>query len=172
MQCKNCAYLSEYDFKFCPNCGMPSEPQKPEESAEPVAYVRHDYDPSKNGYFPHKVPHPATHAIPDQVQAAVRPSTTGAIVLSIINIICFGFGIGFILGIVALIFAIMSSSEKDIAEAEKKISWARTCNYIGLALAILQLIVVMVLVVIFIRMIIKSGPLFGPDVFPHDFPLG
>lgn len=70
-----------------------------------------------------------------------RPSSTGMIVFSVINILCCGFGISSILGIIALIFAIMSGSDPSWEESQKKLRTAKILNFIGLAFIIFSVIV-------------------------------
>ncbi|NLO37049.1 MAG: zinc-ribbon domain-containing protein [Clostridiaceae bacterium] len=177
MLCPHCGYSSEKDFRFCPECGAPSaSPQPadvPETSAQ--AYIRQDYDPCRDGHFPpgSVTPCPAPVLSGQQTVAPhePRPSTTGAIVLSIVNMLCCGFGISMVLGLIALVFAIMASSEARVDEARKKIGWARTINIVGLVFVALQLLVIVLLIV---GSIIWSdgGSWQGPGSFGGDFPLG
>jgi uncharacterized membrane protein len=186
--------VSDNDFKFCPECGSPapagqSGPEISEadhqgrlQSAR-VAYVRHDYDPCRDGHFPHpgatagpcspQISPDTNWSVPaNGYQAAQqRPSTTGTIIFAIVNLLCFGFGISMILGLIALIFAIMASGETSIEEANRKIGWARTLNIIGLVFLILQLIVLIILI---IGAIFLSADSFWsvPGNFSSDFPLG
>ncbi|MDW7657945.1 MAG: hypothetical protein SCM11_12315 [Bacillota bacterium] len=148
-----------------------------------IAYVRHDYDPCRDGHFPHpgatagpcspQVSPDTLRASPvaDYQEAQPRPSTTGTIIFAIINMFGFGFGISMILGIIALIFAIIASSDTSIEEAKRKIGWARTLNIIGLVFIILQVIILTVLI---ISAIFLSADSFWsvPNNFSSDFPLG
>jgi uncharacterized membrane protein len=85
--------------------------------------------------------------------------------------LCCGFGISSILGLIALIFAIMSSSETLDSEAETKIRWARNLNIIGLAFIVLQLLV-LILIFVGSLLVYRGAPSFNPGSFPRDFPLG
>ena len=194
MLCPHCSHVSDKDFKFCPECGLPApagqvgkensaaEHQARLQSAR-IAYVRHDYDPCRDGHFPHPgaTAGPCSPGVmPDTAWSAPvagsqpiqpRPSTTGTIIFAIINLLFFGFGISMVLGIIALIFAIMASSEPDIEEASRKLGWARTLNIIGLVFIILQPIVLILLI---IGAIFLSADSFWsvPGSFSSDFPLG
>lgn len=63
------------------------------------------------------------------------------IVFAIINMVCCASGISFILGLIALIFAIMSGSETNVDESRKKLKTAKILNFIGLAFVILTILV-------------------------------
>lgn len=193
MECRHCHYQSDYPFKFCPECGSPApgqneEKQRDEETQpdtvpgktetvkqevstyEPMAYMRQDYDPNRDGrrYNPNDAP-AGSGAYHSDEQA--RPQTTGTIVLALINMLCCGFGISMILGLIALVFAILASSERVITEAEKKMGWAKTLNIIGLVFIVIQVLVILVLIIgsIFFS---SEGvqPFNNPN--PGDFPLG
>lgn len=205
MQCHKCGYLSDSDFKFCPECGSPafsgqtkpvqSEQAQPEPGPEQlqmerqnrlqterIAYVRHDYDPCRDGCFPH----PGTAEGPAAAQfrpdtpgysgsagpavAGQRPSTAGAIVFACVNMLFFGFGVSLILGLIALVETILASAALTVEEARRKISLARTLNWIGLAFIILQTIVVVFLIIILVLSSARGGP--TPGSFSGDFPLG
>jgi len=163
MQCPNCGQINEESAKFCPNCGsaltlsagqdappaeqMENRPQPSQDSlqAERAAYVRQDYNPCRDGRM-NVPPQPiaagagTAPAGAYPFQGIQRPSTTGMVVFSIVNMLCCGLGIGFILGVIALIFAIMASGEANYEEAGRKISTARVLNIIGLVFIILQVI--------------------------------
>ena len=91
--------------------------------------------------------------------------------MAIVNMLCCGFGISMVLGLIALVFAIMAGSEVRADEARKKIGWARTINIVGLVFIVLQLLVIVLLIV---GSIIWSdgGSWRGPGAFGGDFPLG
>ena len=173
----HCGHISENDFHFCPECGAPATSPKPPD--EPVtgaqAYIRQDYDPCRDGHFPPgsvtPCPAPAWSGQPSAVPSEPRPSTTGVIVMAIVNMLCCGFGISMVLGLIALVFAIMAGSEVRADEARKKIGWARTINIVGLVFIVLQLLVIVLLIV---GSIIWSdgGSWRGPGAFGGDFPLG
>jgi hypothetical protein len=117
------------------------------------AYVRADYDPMRDGRAaPGTTPVPAWQsqpkqgyagqpAYPPQPAVSQRPSSTGMIVFAIINMVCCASGISFILGLIALIFAIMSGSEANVDESRKKLKIAKILNFVGLGFVILTIIV-------------------------------
>ena len=122
-----------------PAAPVPPQPSQEALKAERTAYVRQDYNPVRDGRL--NIPaQPAPGAGPYAGQTGQRPSTTGMVVFSIVNMLCCGLGIGFILGVIALIYAIMAASEPNFADAQKKIGTARTLNIIGLVFIILQVI--------------------------------
>lgn len=153
MQCPHCGYISEKDFHFCPECGAPATSPKPPDAPATgaQAYIRQDYDPCRDGHFPPgsvtPCPAPAWSGQQNAVPSEPRPSTTGVIVMAIVNMLCCGFGISMVLGLIALVFAIMAGSEVQVDEARKKIGWSRTINIVGLVFIVLQLLVIVLLIV-------------------------
>lgn len=142
MRCSVCSQEYDQQVKFCPNCGAPqpeaaSQGYSDYDQTSQSAYVRPDYDPSRDGQY--KAPVTAVPLQGQYVQA--MPSSTGQIVFSIINIVCCGGFIGTILGVIALIFAITASSETNYDEAVRKLKTAKTLNIIGICLVILTAIV-------------------------------
>jgi hypothetical protein len=160
MKCANCGLNFDQPVKFCPDCGTPVQPGAAAESPGTAAvrdtvpsagqaYIRADYDPTRDG----RPTASAAYAAPPvyqtrapvsggySAQTVKRPSGTGMIVFAIINMLCCGLGISFILGIIALIFAIMSGSELSAEEAERKIRTAKILNFIGLGFIILQVLI-------------------------------
>jgi hypothetical protein len=115
------------------------------------AYTRADYDPMRDGRAapgayaapvqPPQAGYAHQAALPPQPAVSQRPSSTGMIVFAIINMVCCASGISFILGLIALIFAIMSGSEANIDESRKKLKIAKILNFVGLAFVILSIIV-------------------------------
>lgn len=69
------------------------------------------------------------------------------IIFSIINIVTFGFGISFILGIIALVFTLTASNSTNEAEISAKLHAAKTLNIVGLVIAILQFIAIVAIVI-------------------------
>jgi len=168
MRCSVCGQEYDQPVKFCPNCGVPqsdsssaatSADVQPAEPAQPVqptpdvfaqpaqqAYIRQDYTPApppqpQSSQQPYSTPTPGYTAYAGQA----KPSATGQIVFSIINIICCGGFISTILGIIALIFAIMASSETNYDEAERKLKTAKLLNIIGIVIVGLSIIVTIIL---------------------------
>ena len=198
MKCSRCGNDAEHEFRFCPNCGAPAEdpglpagravsadPGQNGRAARPAAYIRSDYDPSRDGRWrqasvpgivtpgqpvPAVAPYRAPSAGP-ATPAVTRPPTTAQIVMASINIIGVGFGISFILGIIALVFTIIASSEQEVASARGKLQTAKTLNIIGLVFLIIQTLVIIGFVVAGIMMF---AGVFGQPAgtFNGDFPLG
>ena len=201
MKCVTCGHETEYDFRFCPNCGAAAAPvvlaQTGVES-HPTAYIRADYDPSRDGrmrqqaasqpYTPYAASRPApdvssqpgsggyrpAESSPVAATAAdnePRPSTTAQIVLASINIIFVGLGISFILGIIALVFTIMASGETVVSEAWNKLRTAKTLNIIGLVFLAIQLLIIIIMITAGIVMFVNVFSQTGPT-FGGDYPLG
>lgn len=198
MKCFKCGNDAEHDFRFCPNCGAPAEdpglsagqavsadPGQNGRAARPAAYIRNDYDPSRDGHL-RQAPAPGIVTPGQPAPAAAlyrdpsagpaspvvqRPPTTAQIVMASINIIGVGFGISFILGIIALVFTIIASSEQEVASARGKLQTAKTLNIIGLVFLIIQTLVIIGFVVAGIMMF---AGVFGQPAgtFNGDFPLG
>lgn len=70
---------------------------------------------------------------------AKKPDPTVQIILAVINIVACG---SMVLGVIALVFAIMASSEKDFKEAESKLKIALILNVIGLSMAAVAILIV------------------------------
>lgn len=178
MQCQACGQTIDSGYEFCPHCGTAASPEAkvtaaPDEKAEAtegsqeaeqqrlqaqrMAYVRGDYDPCRDGR-PTLQPAAAQGA---QQPAAEGPSTSGMIVFSIINIVFCGLGISLILGVIALVFAIMAGSEPDVEAAKKKIGLARILNLVGLGFIILQVILIFLTVML---VLFFSVAAYGPAV--------
>ena len=178
MRCPVCGQEYDQPVKFCPNCGVPQSENPPpvqpdaysqdtwtpEPPAQPVqdvfaqpaqqAYIRQDYTPApptqsqQYSQQSYNAPTPAYSAYAGQA----RPSATGQIVFSIINIVCCGAFISTILGIIALIFAIMASSEANVDEAESKLKIAKILNIIGIMVVALMIIIWIVLMIVGVSM--------------------
>jgi hypothetical protein len=175
MQCSSCGRNFDQPVKFCPDCGAPVQPavQTPLTQAPAgQAYIRADYDPTRDG-------RPAAHAYsPPPVQPAgyaappvQRPSSTGMIVFAIVNTLCCGVGFSFVLGIIALVFAIMSSSETTFEGSVQKLKTARILNFIGLGFIILQVVITVILVIGSLFFASWSGEFqnFNPYSFDPNF---
>jgi hypothetical protein len=144
-----CQQEIDQSAKFCPNCGTPQPPAAAPVSggsytqAQP-AYIRPDYDPSRDG----RSGSVQTAAVPTggqkYGQTAPMPSATGQIVFSIINIVCCGGFVGTILGVIALVFAIMATSETSCQEADRKLKIAKILNIIGICFVALILIIIII----------------------------
>lgn len=144
MYCNRCGQPIETTAAFCSKCGaaQSSNASSQAPTGSPfgtasgegagAAYTRSDYQPGQ------AAPRPAvTAAATEQV-----PSVTSQVVLSIVNIVTFGFGISAILGIIALVFTLIASSATVPQEARTKLQAARTLNIIGLAIVFLQILVI------------------------------
>jgi hypothetical protein len=137
--------------------GRPAAPVVPDKSQQ--AYIRADYDPTRDGRPVERggatipaapVPLQGTTAYPAAAAlplSPTRPSSTGMIVFAIVNMLCCGLGVGFVLGVVALIFAIMASSEPTAAEASSKLKTAKILNFIGLGFIVLQVLITVVFII-------------------------
>lgn len=227
MKCVTCGHEAAFDFRFCPECGAEARlvqageadstpvtalpvPPAPEAAtviltpsgggSQPIAYVRADYDPTRDGHWRQQVavsqpgglqpaiqpvytgsyqPAVAVQQTSDRGSASStsytngepRPSTTAQIVIASINIIFFGLGVSFVLGIIALVFTIMASGEAAVAEASSKLRTAKTLNIIGLVFLAIQLLLIIMLftagLVMFANIFTQTGPTFG-----GDYPLG
>jgi len=75
--------------------------------------------------------------VPTATPVPAIPSATGQIVFSVVNLVCLG---GSVLGIVALIFAILATTVKTAVEAEQHLKVARILNIVGISLAALVLL--------------------------------
>jgi hypothetical protein len=165
MKCQQCGQEYDRTAKFCVECGapLPTEPETPPQNiqtAQPAfpAYIRSDYNPTRDGRrIPYQsVPQPAPQPIPQPVyqpapqptpQPMPQPQSTGMVIFAVLNILCCGFGISFILGVIALIFAIMAGSGKTPAEARHNLKTAQILNFIGLGFIILEVIIIVTLVI-------------------------
>lgn len=169
MNCPNCGQEITRPGKYCVECGAALPPadqpqqQPPVQAAQPAsvappsqaAYIRADYDPARDGRLPYQMQSPQQYpplpqaSQPFQSVIPPRPSNTGMIVFSIINMLCCGGGISFILGIIALIFAINAGSAgKQPEEAQHDLKIARIINFVGLAFVILSILAIIVLIIL------------------------
>ena len=160
MRCTSCGFESDQPAKFCPSCGAPMPEQtepavdtvqpegmvQPVEPVQPVegefvaqpeqpSYVRPDYNPAQQS---------TTGSQPVYTSAQPKPSSTSQIVLAIINILCCGWGVAPILGIIALVFAIMSGSATSYDEAVNKLKTAKILNIIGIVITATFILVTIV----------------------------
>ena len=184
MRCPVCGQEYDQPVKFCPNCGVPqpentqpaadaySQPTQPEQNiytqpAQPAqqAYIRQDYTPAPPPQYTSQMPPSGQVNYAPVYAGQPKPSATGQIVFSIINIICCGWGISSILGIIALIFSIMASSATSYEEAVSKLKTAKILNIIGIVLAAIFVIVYIVL----FGALIASGDWNGFSDFTYDF---
>lgn len=78
------------------------------------------------------------------------------IIFSIINIVTFGFGISFILGVIALVFTLIASNSTNESEIQAKLNAARTLNITGLVIVILQIIVIIAIIVAIVTAAVGS----------------
>jgi hypothetical protein len=146
MYCNRCGQSLESTDAFCTRCGQAnpgaaqSGPEYTDRSdfggQQGTAYTRPDYQPGQTVR--------PTGAAPLTEQG---PSVTSQVVLAIVNMLTFGFGISAILGVVALVFALLASGAADPTEARSKLQSAKTLNLIGLAIAVLQFLVIIAVVV-------------------------
>jgi hypothetical protein len=122
-----------------------------------AAYIRADYNPAINGRPISGAGQPAQPAAAaagtqpgpagqPAVQRFSSPAPAGTIVFSIINMLCCGFFVSTIVGIVALVFAIISTSEPNREEAARKVRTANMLNWIGLGFVILEVLAVIIFI--------------------------
>lgn len=168
MRCPQCNHETEYDFKFCPECGAASqkgtveseavtvseaaqnEVDQEELQARRMAYVREDYNPQRDGKPVTAAGRPSEYTSAHTASTAgieTKPPIAGMIVFSLINMLCCGFGISMILGIIALVFTIISTSEPTWDKAAQKLSTARMLNIVGLVFIVIQLVVFFAIVI-------------------------
>lgn len=145
MKCDNCGQENSDESKFCNNCGtiLNNQPIKTEEPQPAV------------------IPAAGTETAAPQINVVkqeARPSSTSMIVFAAINILCCG---SFILGVIALVFALMSNSENDIQEAQRKLRIAKTLNIIGIIIGVIKVIIAIILFVMVI--IYGNGEFAGYD---------
>lgn len=143
MKCDNCGQENTEESKFCNNCGntlnsqpvIVQEPQtvnQPEASPETTSAASPEMSTSQTSVM----------------KQEIRPSATPMIVFSIINIVCCG---SFILGVIALVFALMSNSETNIQEVQRKLRISMILNIIGIVLGVILMIIgIIFFVVVFI----------------------
>jgi len=163
MYCSRCGQQLELSDSFCPRCGavnpakasanrtesadfaatgataagpatgaQPGAAQSSDAASAGPAYTRADYHPGQT----------STQSRPAATGSTPIPGITGSIVFSIVNIVTFGFGISFVLGIIALVFTLIASNSTHEADARSKLQAAKTLNIVGLVIAILQFIVI------------------------------
>lgn len=144
MHCEHCGHTTNYDVRFCPECGAPVRPgSSADQTVQPLtenrytAYTRADYNPVKDGHRP-----ALTSAADPGRPGSSRLPDTGMIVFSVINMVFIGLGVGFILGCIALVLTLTAGSEPDPVTARGRINTARTLNIIGLVFILLQTLII------------------------------
>jgi hypothetical protein len=152
MNCPNCGQEIVRPGKFCVECGaaLPTEqPAQPQPVPQPqptsrAAFVRADYDPARDGHLPYQ-----NQTTPPPAQPVPRQPNAGMIVFSIVNMVCCGCGISFILGIIALIFAIGATGAGKTPEAaQHDLKIAKIINFVGLGFVILSIVAIIILIII------------------------
>jgi len=197
MNCPNCGQELQSKDKFCPECGAavatvqnppaaeaapPSAPETTPGLAEQarlreqrIAYVRPDYDPARDGRAnasTHIAAAPSGNAGGQAQPPVSRPASTGMIVFAIVNMLCCGLGLGFFLGVTALVFCIMATSDQNPVEAERKIGIARILNLIGLVFIILQVVLFVVFFGAILLAVREEGPRRFFDCIQPFLPIG
>ena len=152
MRCLNCMQDTQGAGAFCPHCGRPLKDSW--QQAGHTAYLRPDYDPFREGRFPQGQP-----AGPREK----GPPLTGTVLLALFNMLGFGFGISFLSGLTALVFALLAAGESQAQHAQKQAERARLFNLIGLVFLLLQLLVLVALAAWFLLLRRSTAGL--------DFPL-
>lgn len=130
MKCANCDQENSEQAKFCNNCGVQFDKQETARQESQVAI-------------------PPTNQVNTQANAVIpqeaHPNSTPMIIFSIINIVCCG---SFILGVIALVYALMSANEKDIQEVKNKLRISKTLNIIGIVLGILKVLIFIIFIIL------------------------
>lgn len=150
----------------------------------PDPYLRDDFDPAQNashktynyngasapqqsyrdstGYYEQ----PNNYAQPNSYNNAARPSVAPMVVLAVINMLCCAFGVGFILGLVALVLALIAANEDKIEVAAERLKAAKVINIVGIVLSAIQLILIIISLIFFVSM----GSFRRNAHFDSDFP--
>ncbi len=119
------------------------------------AKCNQEFDPSAK-FCPH-CGAAAPALAPTETQPA-KPSATGQIIISLLNIILCGACIGSCLGLIALVFAAMASSTNNVEDAICKLKTARLLNFIGIIFAIVFILAVVIIAIFFPVTIILELP--------------
>ncbi len=134
MRCVICGQEYGQLLRYCPNCGVPVTPPAQPSSQEPLPFVAvPNAPPFQPGFVP--------------AYFQPRPAAGAQIALSIINIVCCGFFVSMVLGIIALIYTIMAKSENEYQEAVHAMKIAKTLNIIGVIIAGISLVIYIILFV-------------------------
>ena len=150
MFCSQCGQPLNPEDQFCRRCGaatpaaaggakaQPAEPETAQAADSATvngpAYTRADYNPQQPQQVP---PTGAAAGLPFE-----KKGITLSIVLSVINILLIGFGISSILGIIALVYTILATNATDGRSFRTKMSAAKALNWFGLAMVVLQFVIV------------------------------
>ncbi len=120
--CSKCGHQLNSMNEVCPNCGF-------QNTAEPN--YNQNANPVQNNY---------NYGGQNQ---RVEANTTGILIWSIVNLVCFCLP----LGVAGLIFALQAKSAQTQADADKAIKTAKTLNLVGTIGGIIVVILYFVLVV-------------------------
>ncbi len=134
MICKNCGAELQENAAFCGNCGMKAE-------AEPFSFEQAD----EQGSF--AAPVEPVYAEPSPAITEEKPNTVLWIVLSAVEMLmCCQ-----ISGVISLILSILGHVDADkgnLAEANKKIKYAKLSFWLGLALTVIFLVIYLIFVLL------------------------
>jgi hypothetical protein len=108
-------------------------------------YRREDFDPNRETTKQSGASAQPYNAMPSYEP---KPPIASMVVLAIINMLCCAFGVGFILGLVALVFALIASNEQPVA-AREKLKIAKIINIVGIVLAAIQMLLIILGILFF-----------------------
>ena len=159
----------------------------------PDPYLRDDFDPAQNashrsntysgsngtsapqqpyrdstGYYEqtNNYAQPGNYAQPAGYSYAARPSVAPMVVLAVINMLCCAFGVGFILGLAALVLALIAANEDNIAVAAERLKAAKVVNIVGVVLSALQIILIIISLIFFVSV----GSLTRRSYYESEYP--
>lgn len=172
--CKSCG-TEIGEAKFCPACGSSQDvtPVNPvQETVSAPVYTESTYTetvsapvfaPASSYSSTGDTSGTSSTEIPPVYSAPVystgsfeKPSTTGSMVFSIINIAlgvllccCYGVSlISMVLGIIALVFTTQAGKASTTEEAQQKLKTAKIMNIIGVAFLVLGVIISIIVIAI------------------------
>ncbi len=138
MSCAQCGQPIQQPAKFCPACGYPLSTESQIDSNDEMPEQLNQITPAK-------------------------PSASGQIAFSVINIVfgCLSYGVGIILGLVAMIFAVVASSAHDPSDACGKLKTAKILNIVGVVVLGLSILLGILFLVLQIALF-ANMPAFDP----------
>lgn len=134
----------------------------------PDPYLRDDFDPASNashkanqysgepGYQQGYRDSTGYYAQPNSYNQSgnyaytPRPSVAPMVVLAVVNMLCCAFGVGFILGLVALVLVLIAANEDKIEVAVERLKVAKIINIVGVVLSALQIILIIISLIFFV----------------------
>ena len=158
----------------------------------PDPYLRDDFDPAQNashrsssytgesapqqnyrdstGYYEQSNNYAQTgnYTQPAGYSYMARPSVAPMVVLAVINMLCCAFGVGFILGIAALVLALIAANEDKVEVAVERLKVAKVVNIVGIVLSVIQLILIVISLIFFISFGSLTRHAYNESEFPFD----